>query len=135
MSNPNAKRNEPEEIDAEVIEESPRREKTSAMSRGSTFFHPLSGLAILAVDWLAFGMDLPSGFLLVAVTAILAFVVTFAAVYWIQRKESTDSPSRAGTKALVGAIAAGIPFPITGTILGVGILLLSGLPTSFKFRK
>jgi len=42
------------------------------------------------------------------------------------------SPSAARRKALLGAVAAGVPFPITGTILGTAILVLSGLHAARK---
>ena len=134
MSNPSEKPGEPKAIDVELVRDSAAVEK-SPVESPRTFFHPLSGLTILLVDWLAFGLDVPTGFLFLLVTSLAAFAVTFAGVYWIQRKESADTPSRARWKALLGAIAAGVPFPVTGTVLGAGILLLSGLPSSFKLKK
>ena len=91
------------------------------------FFHPYSGAVILGVDWLAFGADLPTGFALVAFVSIAAFVVTFVAVSIIQRRDG-DVPAKAYGKAFLGALAAGVPFPVTGTIVGAWILALSGLP-------
>lgn len=132
MTSYNGKRDEPKEIDVEVVSNGPAASAAPKVeppaTRVSTFFHPLSGLTILLIDWLAFGLDLPSGFMLTAITSLGAFIATFAGVYWIQRHESNDSPNRARLKALFGAVAAGVPFPITGTIVGTGILILSGLP-------
>jgi len=91
------------------------------------FFHPYSGIVILGVDWLAFGADLPTGFTLVALVSVVAFVVTFAGVFKIQMRFG-DATGPACLKAFIGAVAAGIPFPITGTIAGAAILALSGLP-------
>jgi len=95
---------------------------------GKTYFHPLSGAVILGLDWLAFGLDLFSGFAAVAVVSTATFGVTYAAVSTIQRKLHGDDPKTAKKKALIGAAAAGVPFPITGTIVGAAILALSGLP-------
>lgn len=132
MTTSNRKPGEPEVIDAEIISETESVRPASRLASGRTFFHPISGLAILLFDWLAFGFDLPSGFILTAITSFGAFVATFASVYWIQRHEHNDISSRAALKAFLGAVAAGVPFPITGTLVGAGILLLSGLPTSPK---
>jgi hypothetical protein len=99
--------------------------------RPGTFYHPSSGLVILGVDWLAFGLDLPTGFALVALVSLAAFVVTFIAVAKIQLRYG-DSPKKAYLKAFLGAVAAGVPFPVTGTIVGTVILLMSGLSSLRK---
>jgi hypothetical protein len=101
--------------------------------RRRTFFHFFSGLAILGVDWLAFGVDLPTKFLLTPLVCLVAFGVTFWAVARIQRDDG-DSPKAAYLKAFLGGLAAGVPFPIMGTVVGAGILVLSGLP-KLPFRR
>lgn len=93
-----------------------------------SFYHPLSGALILAVDWLAFGLDLFSGFTALLLVALLAFGVTFYGVFAIQTKLRGEPPRLAGAKAFVAALAAGLPLPITGTVVGALILALSGLP-------
>jgi hypothetical protein len=105
-----------------------------ARSGPKRFYHPLSGVVILGVDWLAFGLDLFSGFAAIAVASLLAFLVTFYSVLTIQRRLNGDDPGAALLKALIGGLAAGMPFPVTGTILGGFIIALSGLPT-FPWRK
>jgi hypothetical protein len=134
MPNPNEKKDEPKAIDVEVVGKSVSDPHRAAPDepRPRTFFHPASGVAILLIDWITFGIDVPTGFLFTLVSSLAAFTVTFAAVYFIQRKESLDSKARAAWKAFFGAVAAGVPFPITGTVLGAGILLLSGLPMTFR---
>lgn len=87
----------------------------------------MSGVVILAVDWIAFGIDVPTGFALVALVSAAAFVATFLVVFRIQRRAG-DSPERSCAKAFLGAFAAGVPFPITGTVVGAAILAMSGLP-------
>ena len=96
--------------------------------RPRSFFHPWSGVTILAVDWLAFGTEAPAGLVAEPLICLAAFCLTFWAVARIQRHEAGDSDRAACFKALLGAVAAGLPFPVTGTILGTAILVLSGLP-------
>ena len=114
-----------EPIEAEVVGGPAPDAKTAASPR--TFFHPLSGLVILGVDWLAFGIELPTQLLLEPIVSLAAFAVTFWAVSKIQQRDG-DEPRWAVFKAVLGAVAAGVPFPITGTVLGTAILVLSGLP-------
>lgn len=99
----------------------------SPAPRKKSFFHPLSGLVILGLDWLAFGMDFFSGFAALLVVSVATFAATFALVSAIQRRLHGDSPAAAAGKAFLGAVAAGVPFPVTGTIVGAAILALSGL--------
>jgi len=93
-----------------------------------TFYHPASGVVILALDWLLFGTDLMTGFLALPEICVLGFLVTFPLVMLIQQKWSRDTLPRALGKAFLGAFMVGLPFPITGTLLGAAILALSGLP-------
>lgn len=103
--------------------------------RRASFFHPLSGAIILGIDWLAFGLDLFSDFAALLMVGLLAFAATYYAVYWAQTRLRGDSPGAARVKALLGAAAAGVPFPITGTIVGAAILGLSGLPSILPKKK
>ena len=111
---------------AEIVS-GPPPSASPVQDRKRTYFHPLSGLVILGVDWLAFGIDLPTEFLFTPLVSIIAFGVTFWAVARIQLRDG-DARKRAYFKAFLGAVAAGVPFPVTGTIVGTAILLLSGLP-------
>jgi hypothetical protein len=86
------------------------------------------------VDWLAFGIDLPTGFLLTPLVCLVAFGVTLWAVARIQVRDGDDL-RRAYFKAFLGAFAAGVPFPVTGTIVGTAILILSGLPRGSLWRR
>jgi hypothetical protein len=96
-----------------------------------TFFHPFSGFAILAFDWIFFGTDIPSVMIFLPITCMAAFGVTFITVYKIQQKLHGDDIGWARAKALIGAVAAAVPFPIAGTIVGAAILFHSGLPTNW----
>lgn len=91
------------------------------------FFQRASGAAILIVDWFCFGLEWQLGPLSMAVMSAVAFAVTYAAVWKIQTRVGGDDERRAHGKALLGALAAGAPFPITGTVIGGLILALSGL--------
>lgn len=93
-----------------------------------TFYHPGSGVAILGIDFLVFGTELFTGFLTTPIMSVVAFIVTFFCVFFIQRKWALDRSSVAFGKAFLGAFMAGLPFSIAGTIYGGAILALSGLP-------
>ncbi|MBI5201069.1 MAG: phosphoribosylaminoimidazole carboxylase [Elusimicrobia bacterium] len=114
-----------EPVDPEVIPPGGTPPKSAPGPK--TFFHPMSGVTILAIDWLAFGIELPTQFIAEPFVAAAAFGFTFWIVSKIQESHG-DSPRVAGLKALLGAIAAGVPFPVTGTIIGTAIIMLSGLP-------
>jgi hypothetical protein len=124
---------EPEDKPAEIVSSSPPNAHP-VQDRKRTFFHPLSGLVILGVDWLAFGLDLPTEFLFTPLVSLVAFGVTFWAVAKIQMRDGDDR-KHAYFKAFLGAVAAGVPFPVTGTIVGATILLLSGLPGRPRWRR
>jgi hypothetical protein len=93
-----------------------------------TFYHPASGVIILGLDWLAFGTDFLTGFLALPVICVLSFLVSFALIFAVQLKWTKDTIPNALGKAFLGAFMVGLPFPITGTLLGAAILALSGLP-------
>jgi hypothetical protein len=93
-----------------------------------TFYHPASGVVILGLDWLAFGTDFFTGFLALPEMCLLAFLASFALVLAIQVRWSKDNLPAAIGKSFLGAFLVGLPFPITGTLLGAAILALSGLP-------
>ena len=94
----------------------------------NTFYHPASGVVILALDWLLFGSDLMTDFLALPVMCVLGFLITFPIVLGIQRKWSHNNWTGAIGKAFLGAFMVGLPMPVTGTLLGAAILALSGLP-------
>jgi hypothetical protein len=81
-----------------------------------TFYHPASGVVIL------------TGFLAVPVMCVLSFLFSFMLILAIQLKWSRDAIPAALGKSFLGAFLVGLPFPITGTLLGAAILALSGLP-------
>ena len=100
-----------------------------------TFFHPASGAAILAMDWACFGLEWELGPVSMAVMSAVAFVATYAVVWRVQSKLRGDPSRLAHAKAFAGALAAAVPFPVTGTIVGGTILALSGLRLPFTPRR
>lgn len=104
-----------------------RYEETSAPPRRKFWLHPVSGLLILAVDWFFFAPEAMTLELAAILTSPLAFLITTAGVFWIQRKKNNDSFVSAALKALLGGVVAAIPTSIGGTILGTLVLVLSGL--------
>ena len=91
------------------------------------FFQRASGAAILIVDWLCFGLEWELGPVSMAVMSLAAFAVTYAVVWKLQTRLGGDDARRAHGKAFLGALAAAVPFPVTGTVIGGTILALSGL--------
>lgn len=103
-------------------------EKPTPKGGINTFFHPASGVLILGIDILAFGSELGTAFLDTWVACIFSFILTLIGVFIIQFKCSHDTKAAAFGKAFLGAFLAGLPFSIFGTILGMGVIALSGLP-------
>jgi hypothetical protein len=105
------------------------------VSERPSFFHPASGAAILAVDWLFFGLEWELGIVSLVLSCLAAAAAAYFAVEAIQRRWRGDPPKVARAKALLGALAAGAPFAVGGTLLGGAILALSGLKASGISRK
>jgi hypothetical protein len=99
----------------------------SPTQRKRFWFHPASGALILAVDWFFFGPEFVTAEAAAVITCPLAFLVTTAGVFWIQRRKQGDSFKSAMLKALLGGVLAGIPTSISGTIFGTAVLVLSGM--------
>lgn len=100
------------------------------MDERRSFYHPLSGLAILAIDWAFFGLEWELGPLTMALSSVAAFASCYLVVRRVQERWGGDQPKQAKIKALIGAAAAGVPFAVGGTVLGGLILALSGLKAS-----
>ena len=91
------------------------------------FFHPLSGVVILLLDTVFFGVEVISLELALPLSCLLAFLFTGLGVFCVQKFLHRDGLGASLAKALLGGLAAGVPWSITGTIVGSWILLLSGL--------
>jgi hypothetical protein len=97
-----------------------RREQPSAL-------HPLTGLAILGLDWLLFGGELLSGFLLEPLLSPLGALAGFMSAFLIERRYAGRSLGRSLLAALFAAAVVGVPWPVSGTLIGLAVLMLSGL--------
>jgi RsiW-degrading membrane proteinase PrsW (M82 family) len=97
---------------------------------GLTFFHPASGIAILVIDFLGFGTELLSGMLDTPVICVLSFLLAFFLVFYIQLAFRAEKWTVALGKAILGATLAGMPVFIGGTMLGIAVVTMSGLPES-----
>ncbi len=104
-----------------------RYEEAASPPRRKLWLHPASGLLVLGVDWLFFAPEAVTFEAAAIITSPLAFLITAAGVFWIQRQKNGDSFRSAALKALLGGVIAGIPTSIAGTIFGTLVLTLSGL--------
>jgi len=92
--------------------------------------HALSALILASVDslWAIFLWEPP-----VWIIAIpLCFLAVFLPVFLIQKHLKNDSTGRALTFATLLGVLAGLPTPITGTIVGSGLLAWTGLGKLLK---
>src|SRR5271163_567387 len=66
-----------------------------------TFYHPASGVVILALDWLIFGTDLLTDFLALPWMCVVGFLASFPLVLAIQLKWTKDTLPAAFGKAFL----------------------------------
>ena len=96
-------------------------------SRIPTWFHPASGLLILALDWLLFSGGVLTLGLSTPLLLTIAALGAAGGVAGIQHRYGNDSRRSSLLKGVVGGIAVGLPFPVAGTGVGGLVLALSGL--------
>lgn len=89
--------------------------------------HPMSGAAILGLDWLLFSGNVLSGGLSTPLVMVLGFGIGGAAVSAIQRFRAKDGVGASILKGLGAGCVVGAPLPIGGTVVGGTVLALSGL--------
>ena len=92
-----------------------------------TTLHPLSGAAMLTLDWLLFGSEVLTGFLLEPLLMPLGALLGFATTVGVERFYARRGWGRSLLAAMFGAAVVGVPWPISGTLIGVLVLALSGL--------
>jgi len=113
-------------VAVEVLPPDPATTASSSSSKSSgPPIHALSALILAAVDslWAIFLWEPP-----VWIMAIpLCFLAVFLPVFLIQKHLKNDSTGRALTFATLLGVLAGLPTPITGTIVGSGLLAWTGL--------
>lgn len=100
---------------------------TASDSRSPTVLHPASGLLILGLDWLLFSQTAITLGLSTVLGAGIGFGLAGLGTGVIQRTYREDSLVKAVLKSLLAGITVGIPLPVAGTVVGGGILALSGL--------
>jgi hypothetical protein len=113
------------EAPVEVLPPLPPQAPPRAAPAEGAPIHALSALILVAVDslWAVFDWLPP-----VWVVAIPAcFAAVFIPTYLIQRHLKNDSNGRALTFATILGVLAGIPTPVTGTPVGLGLLAWTGL--------
>jgi hypothetical protein len=91
------------------------------------FLIPATGLWILGLDWLLFSQDIVTLGLTTPLTGVLGFLMGAAGTYSLQRRYAGDNQPGALAKAALAGLAVGVPFPLTGTVVGGLILATSGL--------
>ena len=88
---------------------------------------PLTGIWILGLDWLLFSSNVLSAGLATPVVVALGFLLGGIGTLFLQKRIAGDSLWKALLKALVAGVVVGVPWPLTGSLLGGWILLAAGL--------
>jgi hypothetical protein len=89
--------------------------------------HYVGCVLTIIFDWLWFLVELTESFSIERLSAIFtiivgAFITCFIAVTLIQRFMAHDGWKNSITKGLVMGIAAGVPYPVVGTFVGVVLI-------------
>lgn len=86
---------------------------------------PLAALALIVVDnlWTLPDFLVVDWFITIPLCFLTASIVTFL----VQRRRAGDRRRIALAKALVLGVAAAIPFPVTGTAMGLALLAWFGI--------
>lgn len=87
--------------------------------------HALSALLLVAVDSLWAVFDWAPPIWLAAIP--FCFLAVFVPTFLIQRHLKNDSKGRALAFASLFGVLAAIPTPVTGTVVGLGLLSWTGL--------
>ena len=88
---------------------------------------PLTGIWILALDWLLFSSNLLTAGLATPVIVAVGFVLGAVGTLVLQIMVAKDSLWKALLKALVAGIVVGVPWPLAGSLIGGWILLAAGI--------
>ena len=90
-------------------------------------FLPITGVWMLALDWLLFTENTLTGWVATPLIVVLGFLLGSLGTYFFQRRFAADERWKAALKALCAGGVVGTPFPIAGTLVGGWVLLASGL--------
>ena len=116
---------EPTEPKAAASE--PRRGPLHWLIESKRSLLPVTGLWILALDWLLFSSNALLLGLATPVAMVVGFVVGGTGTLYFQRRFAGDSVLKATWKALVAGCLVGAPWPLAGTLFGGWVLLASGI--------
>ena len=88
---------------------------------------PISGIWILALDWILFSSNLLSAGLATPIVMVLGFLLGGGGVLVLQKWLARDGLLKAVAKGGAAGVAVGVPWPLAGTLFGGWILLASGM--------
>ncbi len=91
---------------------------------------PLTGIWILAWDWLLFSSNLVTAGLATPIVMAIGFFVGGGGALILQKWIAGDRLWKAVLKALVAGVVVGAPWPLAGTIVGGWVLIAGGIRTS-----
>ena len=91
---------------------------------------PLSGIWILALDWILFSSNILSAGRATPIVIGLGFLLGGGGVLIFQKWIAGNGWLKAIAKAFAAGIAVGVPWPLAGTLFGGWILLASGMRRS-----
>ena len=115
-------------VPVEVLPPEPASAR-AGQSCDSPPIHALSALILVAVDSLWAVFEIAPPIWVIAIPG--CFAAVFVPAYLIQRHLKNDSPGRAAAFAAVLGVLAAVPFPVTGTPVGLGLLAWTGLGKLF----
>ena len=87
---------------------------------------PLTGIWILALDWLLFSSNVLTAGIATPVVVAIGFFVGGIGTLILQKRVAGDSLWKAVLKAIAAGVVVGVPWPLTGSLLGGWILLAAG---------
>lgn len=96
------------------------------------FLLPLTGFWILGLDWAFFSEEVLSLGLAIPLISLMGFVLGSTGAFFFQKRFAGDTTLMAALKGLLAGVVVGIPWPMTGTIVGAWILLLAGIRSGQK---
>ena len=88
---------------------------------------PASGLWIVALDWLLFSSNILSLGLATPIVVCLGLLFGSVGTFYLQSRFARDKLWLAAVKGLFAGVVVGLPWPITGTLIGGWVLFVSGL--------
>jgi hypothetical protein len=94
--------------------------------------HPLGAFVTVVLDWVWASLEIPSTISIALLPTLIPLslvlgLLCLVSVAMIQKFVSNDSWSASIAKGLVMGIAAGVPYPVVGTMVGGPLLIWSGI--------